>query len=150
MTLGGLCEVMLVSAARDGQFEQCWISCRVIWPCVIAVLYWAVCLSCQTYCSFLAAAARSFTPSINLQAPCLYDLPLGHCIDFFTSLLPLLSFRWKTKKTNDKRYKGVIKSWLRDNILASLLSGRNHMISFIAFLYLICRGWRDKGTKAQR
>lgn len=147
MTLGGLCEVMLVSAARDGQFEQCWISRRVIWPCVIAVLYWAVCLSCQTYCSFLAAAARSFTPSINLQAPCLYDLLLGHCIDFFYQPPPSVILQKKDKKkTNDKRYKGVIKSWLRDNILVSLLSGMNHMISFIVFLYLICRGWRDKGT----
>lgn len=68
ITLHGLCEPMLVKAARDRQFEQCQMSRRVVWPCVIAVLYWAVCLSCQTRSSFLADAARSFMPGINLWA----------------------------------------------------------------------------------
>lgn len=69
ITLHALCQPVLVKAAWDGRFEQFQTSQCVIWPCVIAVLYWAVCLSCQTRSSSLGDAARSFTSYINLGAP---------------------------------------------------------------------------------
>lgn len=150
MTLHSLCEVMLVRAARDGQFEQCWISWRVVWPCVIAVLYWAVCLSCQMYCSFLAAAARLFTPSINLQAPCLYDLLLGHCIDFyFFSPASSLCYPSDERRKNKwQTLQKVIKSSQKDNILVSLLSGINHMAPFCFPLFNLLLGQRHDFVQA--
>lgn len=124
-------------------FEQCWISWRVVWPCVIAVLYWAVCLSCQTYCSFLAAAAGSFTPSINLQALCLYDLLLGRCIDFFFFFFPASTLCYPSDQRQKNKWQmpqRVVRSWQKCHCFQEWI-----IWHLFVFIYLICRSWQDKG-----